>query len=175
MDEARADFKESVTEHKVNINHFVPAAAKRMTEKDYAARSGPCKIVSLPNLPTLENRIRFCLRGDTQAAFAKKLGVAINTVCQWCSGIRTPRRNMMYKIAEAGGVPVEWLIGGQAAQTSGKDAKVFPVIEEQKAEEHIFPAFSLQLNGEYTGKTISHILSGLLEDYKYTVKLTVEA
>ena len=175
MDEVKTDFQESVNEHKTNINHFVPAAAKRMTEKDYAARSGPVKVVQLPNLPTLHNRIRFCLRGESQAAYAKKLGVAANTVWQWCNGSRTPRENMMYRIAEAGSVPIEWLKGNHMEEIDKEETNVNFDIQEKKSDEHDTPSFSLQLNGEYTGKTLSHILSGLLEDYKYTVRLNVEA
>ena len=71
MNEVRDDFRDLVKEHKTNINHFVPAAAKHLTEKDFASRSGPVKTLVPPNLPTLQNRIRYCLRGDTMSAFAK--------------------------------------------------------------------------------------------------------
>lgn len=136
MNEVRDDFHDLVKEHKTNINHFVPAAAKHFTEKDFASRSGPVKTLVPPNLPTLQNRIRYCLRGDTMSAFAKKLGVAANTVYQWCSGIRTPRVNMMHKIAEQGGVSVAWLMDGQTETTAEPPAVQLPAVaEEHKSQE----------------------------------------
>lgn len=173
MNEVRDDFHDLVKEHKTNINHFVPAAAKRYTEKDFASRSGPVKTMVLPNLPTLQGRIRYCLRGDTQAAFSKKLGVAANTVWQWCSGTRTPRSDMLYKIAEAGGVPVQWLMGEKTETESTDDPPA--VAEEHKTQEKTAPAFALRLNGEYTGQDLAKILSGLLAEQKYTVTASVEA
>lgn len=130
MNEVRDDFHDLVKEHKTNINHFVPAAAKHLTEKDFASRSGPVKTLVPPNLPTLQNRIRYCLRGDTMSAFAKKLGVAANTVYQWCSGIRTTRVNMMRKIAELGGVSVEWLMDGQTETPADPPAVQPPAVAE---------------------------------------------
>lgn len=176
MNEVRDDFHDLVKEHKTNINHFVPAAAKHFTEKDFASRSGPVKTLVPPNLPTLQNRIRYCMRGDTSAAFAKKLGVAANTVYQWCSGTRTPRVNMLHKIAELGGVSVEWLMDGQT-ETPADPPAVQPtaVAEEHKTEEKPSPAFALRLNGQYTGQDLAKILSGLLAEQKYTVTAIVEA
>lgn len=180
MNEVRDDFHDLVKEHNANINHFVPAAAKRFTEKDFASRSGPVKTLVPPNLPTLQNRIRYCLRGDTMSAFAKKLGVAANTVYQWCSGIRTPRVNMMRKIAELGGVSVAWLMDGQTetpAEPPAEPPAVQPpeVAEEHKTQENPSPAFALRLNGQYTGQDLAKILSGLLAEQKYTVTASVEA
>lgn len=181
MNEVRDDFHDFVKEHKTNINHFVPATAKHLTEKDFASRSGPVKTLVPPNLPTLQNRIRYCLRGDTMSAFAKKLGVAANTVYQWCSGIRTQRVNMMRKIAELGGVSVAWLMDGQTESVTEPPAADPPaeqttaVAEEHKTQEKIAPAFALRLNGEYTGQDLAKILSGLLAEQKYTVTASVEA
>ena len=176
MNEVRDDFHDLVKEHKTNINHFVPAAAKHLTEKDFASRSGPVKTLVPPNLPTLQNRIRYCLRGDTMTAFAKKLGVASNTVYQWCRWTRTPRVNMMHKIAELGGVSLSWLMYGQT-ETPSEQPAVQPteVVKEHKTQEKPSPAFALRLNGQYTGQDLAKILSGLLAEQKYTVTAIVEA
>lgn len=181
MDEARSDFQESLKEQKVNINHFVPAAAKRMTEKDYAARNGPCKIVSLPNLPTMSARIRYCLQGKTQKEFAQNLGVNYITVSKWCNGRSNLSQRMAKRISEITGFSAAWILYGEN-NTEKKTIEEKPV-EEKPAEiqeveyEKITHStdFRLFLNGTYSGEALSHLISGLLPDQKYTVNINVEA
>ena len=181
MDEARADFKEAVTEHKANINHFLPAAAKRMTEKDYAARSGPCKVVTLPKLPTLAARIRYCLQGKTQEEFSQCLGVNRITVSRWCRGENDPTKRMVKRISELTGFPAVWILyGGNDAEQKQVEEKTVEekpveVQETEHAEETHSPAFRLSLNGTYSGEALAHLISGLLADQKYTVNINVEA
>lgn len=178
MDEARSDFQESVNEHKVNINHFVPAAAKRMTEKDYAARSGPCKTVSLPNLPTLAASIRYCMQGKTQRKFAKELGVSNYSISVWSSGEHTPNLSNLKRISEATGFPLEWILNGTTETPSEQEPveeKPVQIQEEEHAEETHSPAFRLSLNGTYSGEALAHLISGLLADQKYIVNINVEA
>lgn len=183
MDEARADFQKSVTEHKVNIDHFVPAAAKRMTEKDYAARSGPCKIVSLPNLPTMAARIRYCMQGKTQKEFAKEVGVSDYSISVWSRGKYTPNPSNLKRISETTGIPLEWILNGttetESEQKPVEEVSVeenpVQIQEKEHAKETHSPAFRLSLNGTYSGEALAHLISGLLEDQKYTVNINVEA
>lgn len=183
MDEARADFQESVTERKVNIDHFVPAAAKRMTEKDYAAKSGPCKIVSLPNLPTMAARIRYCMQGKTQEEFAKEVGVSNYSISVWSRGKYTPHLYNIKRISEATGISLEWILNGttesppeqQPVEEDHAKENSVKIQETENAEETHSPAFRLSLNGTYSGEALAHLISGLLADQKYTVRINVEA
>lgn len=183
MDEARSDFQEYLKEQKVNINHFVPAAAKRMTEKDYAARNGPCKIVSLPNLPTMAARIRYCMQGKTQAEFAKEVGVSTFPISVWSRGEYTPNLSNIKRISEATGIPLEWILNGtteappeqQPVEDVHAEENSVEIHETENEEETHSPAFRLSLNGTYIGEALSHLISGLLADQKYTVNINVEA
>lgn len=183
MNEARADFQESVTEHKVNIDHFVPAAARRMTEKDYAARSGPCKVVSLPNLPTMAARIRYCMQEKTQEEFSQRLGVNRLTVSRWCHGKNDPSKSMLKLISKSTGFPYQWILNGtteapteqQPVEEVHAEEKPVENQETEHAEKTRSPAFRLTLDGTYSGEALAHLISGLLPDQKYKVNINVEA
>jgi len=60
------------------------------------------------------------IRGElTQVEFAKILGVAQGTINKYESGAILPGEDILKKIADHGGVTVEWLLHGDREATSG--------------------------------------------------------
>jgi transcriptional regulator with XRE-family HTH domain len=52
--------------------------------------------------------------GLSQAAFARRLGIGRNTLLNYERDIRLPRSAVLTRIAEAGGVSVDWLLNGHS-------------------------------------------------------------
>lgn len=154
-----------------------------MTEKDYAARSGPCKVVSLPNLHTMAARIRYCMQGKTQKEFAKEVGVSDYSISVWSRGKYTPNLSNLKRISEATEIPLEWILNGtteapteqQPVEEVHAEEKPVENQETEHAEGTHSPAFRLSLKGTYSGEALAHLISGLLADQKYTVNINVEA
>lgn len=65
-------------------------------------------------------RARREARGLTQNALGKRLGVTFQTVSKWERGETSPEISLLAPLAEALGVSVDWLLGGQLAEFVGR-------------------------------------------------------
>lgn len=62
----------------------------------------------------------------TQAALAKELNVAANTLCNWENGKRTPDAETLKRIADYFGVGVDYLLGESNLNSSKQPPKITP-------------------------------------------------
>lgn len=67
---------------------------------------------------TIGQRIKACRKraGLNQGALADRLGVTQPTVANWEAGVHDPRQLMLAKLADALGVSLGWLAGGERSE-----------------------------------------------------------
>jgi transcriptional regulator with XRE-family HTH domain len=59
--------------------------------------------------------------GMSKVVFARKLGISRNTLTHYERGGGIPRSTTLARIAQAGGVSVDWLLNGRAAEGTRAD------------------------------------------------------
>lgn len=171
MDEIKLDYIDQMAEHRL-VGHVCPVSKPKLpTSADLKKLDGPVRKEVLPNLPTMSSRIKFAMRGKTQAEFAKELGTNTCTVSTWCQGKYEPRRDVLERISKTGNVPMSWLLGEWGAEPVAACEPKAP--SEHKTETNVIPFF-MTINGVYSGENIGALLSGLIKDREYTVRLELK-
>lgn len=171
MDEIKMDYLDQMNEHRL-VGHVCPISKpKEQTSREMKKMDGEVRKEKLPHLITLSSRIKFAMRGKTQAEFAKEIGVSACTVSTWCQGRYEPRSDGLERIAKVGNVPLSWLMGEWPEQNPPEETSANP---QEQQEESELPAFFMGINGVYNGEQIGVLLSCLIKDRKYKVSMRVE-
>ena len=86
---------------------------------------------------TIGQRIRGSRQalGLNQTALADRLGVTQPTVANWEAGVHDPRQLMLAKIAEALGVSLGWLAGGERSDSERDTSAAAPYV--RRAIRHV--------------------------------------
>lgn len=171
MDEIKMDYIDQMNEHRL-IGHVCPVSKpKEQTSREMKKMDGEVRKETLPHLITLSSRIKFAMRGKTQAEFAKEIGVTHGAVNSWCRERYKPSLNLLEKIAKVGNVPLSWLMGEWPEQSQAEEVTTEPQEHKEESEP---PAFFMGINGVYNGEQIGVLLSCLIKDRKYKVSMRVE-
>ena len=86
---------------------------------------------------TIGQRIRASRRalGLNQSALADRLGVTQPTVANWEAGVHDPRQLMLAKLADALGVSLGWLAGGERSDSERDTSAAAPYV--RRAIRHV--------------------------------------
>ena len=67
-------------------------------------------------IATLRHRL-----GLSQVAFARQVGISRNALVAYERGGRMPKSARLARMAEAGGISVDWLLNGRITRAPGRD------------------------------------------------------
>ena len=83
------------------------------------------------------DRLALCIKekGLNRTTFAKDFGIAESTIRNWIRNDYIPPADMVYKLANYYGVPMEYLIAGKEAELDDTDFLILLKIKKLSAEQ----------------------------------------